>query len=67
MLSRLHEALAHLPEREGRAIDLRFIRNMSYKEIAEAMDIEMPTARSLVRNGKNRLRAFRKGSGNGVP
>jgi len=65
-LSRLHEALAHLTEREREAIDLRFIQNMSYKEIAEAMGIEIPTARSLVRNGKKRLSAFRKGSRNGL-
>ena len=66
-LSRLHEALAHLTEREREAIDLRFIQNMSYKEIAEAMNIKESTVRALIWRGKKRLRAFGKGSGNGLP
>ena len=52
----LHQALLHLPPREYEVIVLAFFGQLSYREVAERLDLPEGTAKSRIRNGIRRLR-----------
>jgi len=53
---RIAAALAALPPEERAAAALRFEEDLTYGEIAEALDVPLTTARSWVERAKERLR-----------
>ncbi len=55
--SRRNAALRQLPERERVALTLRYVHDLSEKEIAAAMRCRRGTAASLLSRGRARLRA----------
>jgi RNA polymerase sigma-70 factor (ECF subfamily) len=65
-LSRLQEALRHLPDREREAIDLRHVQGMTYREVACVLGIKESTVRTLIWKGIKRLRTQQEGSGDGL-
>lgn len=52
---RIREAIAQLPDGQREAIVLREIEGMSYKEIAEALDVSVGTVMSRLHYGRKRL------------
>lgn len=50
--------VAKLPRRQAEAITLRFAKEMTYDEIAEALDCASGTAKSRVHHGLQRLRTL---------
>jgi RNA polymerase sigma-70 factor (ECF subfamily) len=55
-LQRLPGALSRLPGRQRKALVWRYYEERSYEEIAGRLQIQVATARSLVRHGHNSLR-----------
>lgn len=55
---RLKLLISALPERQQAALVLREISGMEYSEVAAILEIEESTARVLVRNGREGLRAM---------
>lgn len=51
----LNAALAQLPERQGLAVSLRHIQELSNPEIAQVMDISVEAVESLTARGKRSL------------
>lgn len=58
----LARALALLPEPFRAAVVLRDIEELSYEEIAEALQVPMGTVMSRIHRGRARLRAALAGS-----
>lgn len=52
----LLQALRELPERQRAVVYLRYFHEQEFEEIAQGMGIKKATARSLLRNGLDRLR-----------
>lgn len=52
----LPEAIARLPKRQRQVVIWRYYEERSFEEIAELLNIQLATARSLLRHGLNRLR-----------
>src|SRR5258708_1855733 len=52
----LPEAIAKLPKRQRQVVIWRYYEERSFEEIAELLNIQLATARSLLRHGLNRLR-----------
>jgi RNA polymerase sigma-70 factor, ECF subfamily len=52
----LRKALAALPEREAVAFSLRFLEDLSYEQIAEALDLSGNAAGVLIHRAKTKLR-----------
>lgn len=57
----LLEAIAELTERQRTVIYLRYFQGRAFTEIAEALQIQPATVRSVLRNGINRLRVLLRG------
>jgi RNA polymerase sigma-70 factor (ECF subfamily) len=51
----LHDALKKLPEKQNAAIALSHFDELSYKEIAEIMDISVSEVGVLINRGKKKL------------
>ncbi|MEE4198367.1 MAG: sigma-70 family RNA polymerase sigma factor [Bacteroidales bacterium] len=51
----LHDALKKLPEKQNAAIALSHFEDLSYKEIAEIMDISVTEVGVLINRGKKKL------------
>ncbi len=60
--SKVQVMLEDLPDREKEAMRLRVIQARPTREVAQMMEIEESTVRSLVRKGKDRLRKHIKES-----
>lgn len=56
--ARLREVLEVLEERFRAPLALFYLQQLSYREIAEALDIPVGTVMSRLRRGKDRLRAL---------
>jgi RNA polymerase sigma factor (sigma-70 family) len=54
------ELLGHLPPRQRTAVVLRYYEDLSYEQIAEAMDVSVGTAKAQVSVGLQRLRELMK-------
>lgn len=54
----LRKALAKLPEREAAAFSLRFLEDLTYEQIAEALDLTPGAAGVLIHRARTRLRRF---------
>jgi RNA polymerase sigma-70 factor (ECF subfamily) len=52
----LAAALACLPERQRKSIELFFLRGLSYKQVSEKTGFSMKEVKSYVQNGKRNLR-----------
>ena len=52
----LRKALAKLPEREAVAFSLRFLEELTYEQIAEALDLTPNAAGVLIHRAKTKLR-----------
>jgi len=55
LFSRLHAAVAKLPERYRSAINLRFFEGLRYDEVADVLGKRTGTVKSLVHRGVRRL------------
>jgi RNA polymerase sigma-70 factor, ECF subfamily len=53
---RVHEALAALPERQRRALELFYLGGLRYREIADALGIPLGTVKTYISRAKRRLR-----------
>ena len=51
----LHEAIGSLPENQKTAFTLNKYEDLSYKEIAEIMDVSVPSVESLIHRAKTEL------------
>lgn len=60
--ARLHALLARLPEPQADALRLRFFGELSYPEIAAAMDCSVSGAKLRVRSGLAQLSAWLQGT-----
>ena len=56
MVSKVKDALSRLDENQRTAFVLRVFHNLSYKEIAEAMDVTVPAVESLIQRAMGQLR-----------
>lgn len=57
----LLQALRELPKRQRTVVYLRYFQDQEFEEIAQRMGIKAATARSLLRNGLDRLRKMVRG------
>jgi RNA polymerase sigma factor (sigma-70 family) len=57
-LQTLPMAIARLPRRQRQVLIWRYYEGRSYEEIARLLNVQMATARSLLRHGHNNLRHF---------
>ncbi|MGI4885907.1 MAG: RNA polymerase sigma factor [Janthinobacterium lividum] len=55
-LQALEEALAHLPAGQRRCLELFFLENKSYHEVAGALNLDLGQVKSHLQNGKRMLR-----------
>ncbi len=53
---KIHEALSTLPARQRMAITLKYLRQMSYKEIGETMNCSTGAVDSLLIRARNKLK-----------
>lgn len=60
-LTRVSEALAHIPEEQREVIVLRFFEEMTFKEIAAVCDSSVGTVASRFRYGMDKLRKLSEG------
>lgn len=58
VLKALPEAISKLPRRQRQVVIWRYYEERSFEEIAERLDIQLATARSLLRHGLNNLRRW---------
>jgi RNA polymerase sigma factor (sigma-70 family) len=52
----MREAIVRLPRRKKAALILRYYLDMSFAEVADVMDVPLPTAKSLARRALEDLR-----------
>lgn len=57
LMSRLPSLLNQLPERQGEVIRLKFQQHLSYKEIADALEISVSNVGFLIHTGLKTLRS----------
>ena len=57
---KLREALAQLPQQEAQVFCLRYLNNMSYRQIAKELGIKKNTAGVLLHRARTKLRDFFK-------
>lgn len=57
ILGRVHESLDRLPERQARALELKYIDGYSSKEIAEQLDLSDDAVQSLLARARRAFRA----------
>jgi RNA polymerase sigma factor (sigma-70 family) len=57
-LNLLERCLASLPQRERRAVELRYLEHASTREIADALNVSEVNARQIVFSGLSRLRRY---------
>lgn len=57
LLARTREALAHLPEDQRAVLEMRLLGEMSYKEIASALDVPIGTVMSRLSRARSRIQA----------
>ncbi len=55
LLEQTRAALAHIPEEQRIVLEMRVLAEMSYQEIAEALDIPIGTVMSRLNRGRRRL------------
>jgi len=55
---KLREALAQLPQQEAQVFCLRYLNDMSYRQIAKELDIKTKTAGVLLHRARKKLRDF---------
>jgi len=55
-LRRVVDQIAHLPEREGRALVLRAFEGRTHAELAARLDTSVPATKALVSRARTRLR-----------
>lgn len=58
LAAKLRKALAHLPPQEAQVFCLRFLNNMSYRQIAKELDIKTNTAGVLLHRARVKLREY---------
>jgi RNA polymerase sigma-70 factor (ECF subfamily) len=59
---RVREAVDRLPERQRAAVVMRHLMDMSYKEVAEALDVPVGTAKTLAYQGRRALEEMLPGA-----
>ncbi|MGZ3724825.1 MAG: RNA polymerase sigma factor [Pseudobdellovibrio sp.] len=55
-LSRAGEMLAHLPEMQKAAIEMRYLNEQTFEQIAESLKVSPGNARQIISRGVKRLR-----------
>jgi RNA polymerase sigma-70 factor (ECF subfamily) len=60
MRDRLDAAVASLPEEQRIVVVMRFLQDLQYEEIAEALDLSMGTVKSRINRGRKRLHELLK-------
>jgi RNA polymerase sigma-70 factor (ECF subfamily) len=63
LVARVNAAMEHLPAPYQTTLTLRYVEDLSYEEIAQALDLPLNTVRTHLRRAKQKLRA-RLGVGN---
>ena len=58
LAAKLRKALAQLPPQEAQVFCLRFLNNMSYRQIAKELDIKTNTAGVLLHRARAKLREY---------
>lgn len=58
VLKALPEAIGKLPRRQRQVVIWRYYEERSFEEIAQRLDVQLATARSLLRHGLNNLRRW---------
>lgn len=58
LAARLRKALAQLPSQEAQVFCLRYLNNMSYRQIAKELDIKTNTAGVLLHRARAKLREY---------
>lgn len=58
MSAKMHSFISELPANYKKPLSLYYFENMSYKEIAEKMDIKMNTLKSYIFRGKEMIKEW---------
>jgi len=58
LAARLRESLTHLPPQEAQVFCLRYLNDMSYRQIAKALGIKTNAAGVLLHRARTKLRQF---------
>ncbi len=58
MIDRMQKGIAQLKDKQRRCIDLLYLQNKSYKEVAEITGYDMKKVKSYIQNGKRNLRIY---------
>ena len=56
IMRQVDEAIAKIPDRSREIIELVYLKNMKYKEVAEKLQISMSTVKTLLVNSLKTLR-----------
>ncbi len=64
-LSQLKNLLSQLPEKHRKAVEMRYLKNMSYEEIAKILKTSPTNARQLVSRGIKKLKKLAEANENG--
>lgn len=60
LAARLRQSLSRLPQQEAQVFCLRYLNDMSYRQIAKELDIKTKTAGVLLHRARTKLRDFFK-------
>jgi RNA polymerase sigma factor (sigma-70 family) len=58
LAARLRQSLSQLPQQEAQVFCLRYLSDMSYRQIAKELDIKTKTAGVLLHRARKKLRGF---------
>ena len=56
MLKKLNECIGALTEKQRKTIDLFYFKKISYKDIADKMNLSWNMVRSLMQNGRRNIK-----------